>query len=276
MASLLDLRRIRIGIEVLGQINWYEDPRMRVKASGTKYANPQQNDCTVTISGLSRQTRDYILTETSPFNQNRTPKRLIVEAGRVLSGMFRLFVGDITSSEQGPPPDLDLTIKAMTQNAQSGSVVSTSAAPQTKLSAIARTVANDLGLSLDFQAADKSIANYLHTGSALGQVARLQEAGGVAAFVDDQALIVKDVDRALSGRVRVLNKNSGMVGIPKLTERGIVVEFLIDPETALGGSLRVQSSINPALNGSYIINQLAFDITSHDTPFFYKATADRA
>ena len=272
---MLDLRRIRIGIEVLGQINWYEDQRMRVKASGTKYANPLQNDCTVTISGLSQATRDYILTETSPFNNNCTPKRLIVEAGRVSTGLFRVFVGDITSAEQAPPPDLDITIKASTQNAQAGNVVSTSAGPQTQLSALARTVARDLGLTLEFQAQDKTIGNFLHTGSALGQVQRLQEAGGVSAFIDDTVLVIKDAVRPLSGRVRILNKDSGMVGIPKINEKGVTVEFVIDPETAIGGALRIESKINPALNGEYVINQLAFDITSHDTPFFYKATAAR-
>lgn len=272
---MLDLRRIRIGIEVLGQINWYEDQRMRVKASGTKYTNPLQNDCTVMITGLSQATRDYILTETSPFNANRTPKRLIVEAGRISTGLFRVFVGDITSAEQSPPPDLDITIKAATQNAQAGNVVSTSAGPQTQLSALAQTVAQDLGLSLDFQAQDKTIGNYLHTGSALGQVQRLQEAGGVSAFIDDTVLVVKDAGAALAGRVRILNKDSGMVGIPKINEKGVTVDFVIDPQTAIGGQLRIESKINPSLNGDYVINQLAFDITSHDTPFFYKATAAR-
>lgn len=275
MPSKIDLRRIRIGIEVLGQINWYEDQRMRVRAAGTKYANPLQNDCTVTISGLNRATRDYILTETSPYNENRTPKRLVVEAGRVSTGMFRLFVGDIVSSEQAPPPDLDLTIKAMTQNAQAGNVISTSAGPQTALSALARKVASDLALDLVFQAADKQIGNYMHTGSALAQVQRLQEAGGVSAFIDDANLIVKDAMAPLSGRVRILNKNSGMVGIPKANEKGLTVEFLIDPDTALGGALRIQSELNKALNGDYVITQLGFDVTSHETPFFYKATATR-
>jgi hypothetical protein len=101
------------------------------------------------------------------------------------------------------------------------------------------------------------------------------EAGGVSAYVDDNRLVVKDSARPLSGRLRILNKDSGMVGIPKGTEKGVTVEFLLDPETALGGALRIQSNINKALNGDYVINQLAFEAASHDTPFFYKATAAR-
>lgn len=271
----LDLRRIRIGIEVLGRIQYYEDPALRIKVSGTKYANPLQNDCSVTISGLKQSTRDYLLTETSPFNQNRTPKRLIVEVGRVSTGLFRLYTGDIVSAEPGPPPELDITLKSKTQNAQAGNVISTAGGASSQLSALARKVASDMGLTLEFQAQDKNISNYQHSGAALAQVKKLQEVGGVSAYIDDDKLVVKDISRPLSGRVRILNMNTGMVGIPKITEKGVNVQFLIDPETALGGALQIDSLLNKAANGDYVITQLAFDAQSHDTPFFYNATATR-
>ncbi|MCQ9426673.1 hypothetical protein NRB16_24440 [Pseudomonas sp. LJDD11] len=270
---MLDLRRIRIGIEIDGRIRYYEG--LRVKVSGTKYANPLMNDCTVTITGLSQTTRDYLLTEASPFNDNRTPKRLIVEVGRVSTGLFRLFLGDIESAEPGSPPDIDLTLKAKTQAAAGGQLLARSGAPLTPLSALAQGVANDLGLALEFQAQDRNIGNYSHTGSALQQVEKLQEAGGVSAYIDDDKLVVKDAGASLSGRMRVLNKNSGMVGIPKPTEKGVKATFLIDPETAIGGGLRIQSRFNVALNGDYVINQLAFDVQSHADPFFYTALATR-
>lgn len=271
----LDLRVIRIGVEILGQINWYDDPRLNITVSGTKYANPLQNDCTVTIKGLAMATRDYLLTETSPFNQNRTPKQMIVEVGRASTGTFRLFVGDITSTEASSPPDLTITLKSKTKNSQAGNIISTSAAPSSQLSSLAARIAGDLGVRLDFQAADKNIANYTHTGAALRQVQKLQEAGGVSAYIDDDVLIVKDVLAPRSGPAQVLNKNSGMVGVPKLNEKGVTVEFLIGPETALGGALIIDSEINKAASGSYVINQLAFDAQSHGNPFFYKALCVR-
>lgn len=269
----LDLRRIRIGIEINGQINFYEG--LRVKVSGTKYASPTQNDCTVVISGLKQETRDFILTETSPFNANRTPKRLIVDVGRVSYGLFRLFIGDIVSAEPSSPPDLDLTIKAKTENAQAGNVISTSAGASITLSALTQRIASDLGLTPTFQAQDKNIANYTHTGSALAQVQRLAAAGGVDAFIDDKQLVVKSASSPISGKLRILNKDTGMVGIPKGDEKGVKVQFLIDPNAAIGGALRIDSRMNKSLNGDYVIEQLAFEAASHDTPFFYTATATR-
>lgn len=270
---MIDPRLMRVGIEINDRINWYSE--LRMKATGTKYANPTQNEASVTISGLNTSTRDFILTETSPFNSNRKPKRLIIEAGRVSIGYFRLFAGDVISAEPSSPPDLDLIIKAKTGNSQAGKIVSVSGAAQAKLSAIAQRVAADIECGIDFQATDKTIANYSFSGPAIRQVARLQEAGQVRAFVDDSTLIVKDYDKPVEGRVRVLNMNSGMVGIPKATEKGVDVSFLITGESLIGGQLRLESKFNKSLNGDYLIAQLKFEIATHEDPFFYSAACTR-
>lgn len=273
---MIDIRRIRIGIEVKGRVNWYEDRAMNVRASGTKFANALQNDCTVIISGLSVKTRDYILTETSPYNSNRTPKRLIIEAGRQSTGVFRLFVGDITSAEPDSPPDVKLTIRANTQNAQAGNMVAINGTPQQSLSSASARVARELNLPLDFIATDKNIANFSHSGAASKLVDLLQQAGNVRAFIDDDLLIVKDTDKAHLGRIKVLNQESGMVGIPKPTESGIDVSYMVDGESLLGGMLRIDSRMIKSLNGDYIINQLKFDISSHEDAFFYTASCQRS
>ena len=274
MTKAPDLRRIRFGIEISGRINWYEG--LRVRAGGTKFANAQQNECTLTVSGLSMSTRDHLLTETSPFNSNRTPKRLILEVGRVSTALFRIFFGDIVSAEPSAPPDVDVIIKAKTQSAQAGNVVAIASGPISKLSAISQRVADEIGLGLDFQALDKNISNFSYTGAALKMVNLLQDSGGVRAFIDDETLIVKNYGSALAGRIRILGADTGMVGIPKATEKGLDVTFLIDSESLLGGMIRLDSKMNKSLNGDYVIDQLKFDVASHEDPFFYTATCSQA
>ena len=274
MKSSPDLRRIRFGIEISGRINWYEG--LRVRAGGTKFANAQQNECTLTVSGLSMSTRGHLLTETSPLNSNRTPKRLIIEVGRVSTALFRIFIGDIVSAEPSAPPDVDVIIKAKTQSAQAGNVVAIASGPISKLSAISQRVADEIGLGLDFQALDKNISNFSYTGAALKMVNLLQDSGGVRAFIDDETLIVKNYGSALAGRIRILGADTGMVGIPKATEKGLDVTFLIDSESLLGGMIRLDSKMNKSLNGDYVIDQLKFDVASHEDPFFYSATCSQA
>lgn len=269
----IDPRLLRIGIEVSGQIRYYED--LNIEASGTKFANANENECEVKISNLSKTVRDYILSETSPFLKSKTPKRLIVEAGRLSTGYSTIFIGDIISAVPSQPPDIELTIKAQTGSTSKGDIVAKSFGEKTNLSQLAKEVAKDLGLVLVFNARDKKVSNYSFTGGKLKQVEELGRMGGVNAFIDDDKLVVKDVEAPLNGKTQLLDKTSGMIGLPEITEHGIKVKYLYNNESAIGGALEIRSEINPAANGSYIIYKLSFDLASRNNQFYLTAEAKR-
>lgn len=275
MATELDPRLMRVGIEVgAGRIKWY-DQKFAITASGTKYANPIQNECEVKINNLDTATKDYLLTETSPLNKNRTRKRLIVEAGRVSTGLALVYEGDICSTTGTQPPDVQVCIKAKTGDFQKGNVISRSKNGKTQLSTIAKGVAADLGLQLDFQAKDKQISNYSHSGAALKQVDRLGTTGAVDAYINNGVLVVKDLNIPLRSKVRVLSLETGLIGIPEFTEQGIKAKMLFDNQTDLGYGLDIKSVMNPAANGVYSVYKLGFELTSRDTPFYLIAEAVR-
>ena len=270
----LDPRILRIGIEIGGQMKMYEG--LAMTASGTKYANANQNECEVKITNLDQATRDYLLTETSPFNKNKQRKVLTVEAGRKSTGYSLVFSGDITSAVGAQPPDITLTLKAATGDYAKGEVISTSQPAVTPLKNIAAQVAKDLGLALDFQATPKNVANYSFSGSAAKQVEQLGALGHVNAYIDDKTLVVKDYNVPLAGVTRDLNLETGMVGIPEFTEQGIKVKMLFDNRTVLGGGINITSKLNPAANGLYTVFKLGFELASRDTPFYYIAECTRA
>lgn len=272
-ATELDPRLLRIGVEIGGQLKTYEG--LAATASGTKYANANQNECEVKISNLDEATRNYLLTEASPFNRNKRRKILTVEAGRVSTGYARVFVGDITNVVGGQPPDITLTIKAATSDYSKGVILARSQPGVTPLRNIAARVAQDLSLSLIFEATPKQIANYSYTGSAAKQVEQLGVMGRVNAYVDDGALVVKDFNTPLANRIRDLSMDSGMIGLPEFTEQGIKVKMLFDNQTTLGGGLRITSKMNPAANGIYTVFKLGFELASRDTPFYYLAECAR-
>src|SRR5579871_365254 len=89
----LDERIVELSIEVNGQINTYQT--LAITANGTKFANALQNECQITITNLDKQTQDYILSETSPYNLNRTPKQVTLSAGRQSYGISQIYVGNI-------------------------------------------------------------------------------------------------------------------------------------------------------------------------------------
>lgn len=274
----IDQRILRVGIEVSGQINWYEGSGgmgLAIKASGTKGVTDTQNTADVTITNLSKDVRNYILTETSPFNKNRTPKKLIIEAGRVSTGTARLFVGNITKSSPTQPPDIGLIMTAQTGAFKKGDVVARSGKARENLSAIAGRVASDMEARLVFEAQDKQIANYSFSGATLRQVNALAEAGDVDAYLDDETLVVKDKGKPLKNRVKIIDNTTGMIGIPEATERGVSVKILYDLETDLGGRVDLTSELNPALDGSYTIYKLDFDLASRETPWYWEIEASR-
>lgn len=268
-----DPRILRIGVEIGGQMNVYDG--LWVTASGKKFANPLQNECEIRIANLRKESRDYLLTETSPFNDTQQRKRVFVDAGRESFGTFRVFEGDITACSPSQPPDITLTLKAKTGQFSKGNVIAQAHAPSTALSEIARAVAASLSLPLVFEAKDKNIANYSFTGGALRQVDKLAQAGGVSAYVDDDTLIVRDYNVPLNQVTHTLNSKSGLIGIPEPTEQGVRVKFFLDPATKLGGELVLESEINPSVNGSYVIYELAFDLSTRDVPFYYIAECKR-
>lgn len=271
----IEQRLVKLSVEIEGQLTVFQD--FDIKARGHKTANPQENTCDVTISNLNKHDRDYILTATSPFIANRrSPKRMIVEAGRASTGLTRLFVGDITSSQISQPPDIGLTLRFQTGAHKKGIVVGRSGRASQSLSSIAGGVASDLGVALTFEADDMDVANYSFSGPVLGQVDALNDAGHVDAYLDDTVLVVKNKGAPLKNRVRVLNKDTGLIGIPEFTERGLKTKMLIDATTVLGGSIDVTSSLNPAVNGSYTVYSLDFDIATREQPFYFIAEGRRA
>ena len=262
-------RVIRVGIEVDGRINWYDG--LRIRATGTKFDSSIQAEATITISGLTIDTRNQILTDTSPFNYYRTPRRVYLDVGREGGAVFRIFEGDIVSSEPGQAPDLDVTLRAQTVYAFAQQVISTSYGLTIPLSQIAQDVAASMSLGLRFEATEKKISRFIYLGTKRDQVRALEQAGDVVVLVDGSELIVRDSSKPRKGEMRILNENSGMVGLPSPTSIGCNVTFTIENEAIIGGAISIDSKYYRAASGEYIISQLKFDVDTHGDSFFYTA-----
>ena len=274
----LDPRLVRLGLSISGQLKTFgagpgDDPQrpLMIESTGAKFANALQNEAEVKIGNLSKADRDYLLTECSPFNKNKTPKIITLEAGRVSTGLAVIFKGNIVSCAPSQPPDILLTFKCQTGAFNKGKIVASAQAGSASLSTIAQQVAGDTDTTLQFEATDKQVSNYAFTGGALKQVGKAGDAGLVDAYVDDDQLIVKDYGVPLKGQQRVLSEASGMIGIPEVTEHGVKVTYLLDNTSKLGGALMLQSAIYSALNGNYTIYKLNWNISTREKPFYWIA-----
>lgn len=262
----IDPRILIVGIEVSGQLRVYQDLDITVNIAKT--SNQIQNESTVTIANLAKDVRDHLLTETSPYNKNYTPKQITVQAGRNSIGAHTIFSGSIIETSPTQPPDIITTITAKTLNFNKGVVIAASYSKTTAISTIAADVAKRLGLALTFEATDRNIANFSFTGASSKLIDKLNEFGGVSAFADDNRLVVVDAGKPLKAPSHIVSEDTGMVGLPELTAIGVRVKFMLSPGAQIHGGLTIDSKQNPALNGDYVIYNLWYVAASRDVAFY--------
>lgn len=272
--SSLDPRIIKISFIANGRLKTYSSPFF-ITANGTKYANALQNQCDVVIANLDRQTQDFILTETTPFNLNNTSKSITVEAGRESYGTSVVYVGNIVSSNVTQPPDVGITLKCLTGNFLKTNVLGTSQGGQATLFQVSSALAQQTNSILNFQANNKNITNYNFSGSASNQIQLLNTFGGINVYMDNGTLVVKNSNMPLANTLKIVSSSTGMIGIPEFTEQGLKVKFLYDNNTVIGGLMKVISTEYPAANGEYIIYKLGFQLSTRESPFYYVAEGQR-
>lgn len=274
MTYQFDDRIVSVTIEIGNFSKTYSSP-FTISAYGMKYANDLQSECDIIIENLDSETRNYILTEVSPFNKNYSPKFVTVEAGRKSYGTSLVYSGNIITAIASQPPDIGLNMKCLTGNYLKGNMVTRQFAGKVPLETVAKSIANDLNVALKFQAQNINIPNYNYQGGSLGQVSYLNQYGNINAFIDNGFLVVKDGPVGLTGDVTVVNQHTGMVDVPVFTEQGIRVKFLFNPKTTLGGFIDLTSELYPSMNGRYIIYKLGFELESRGRPFYYIAECVR-
>jgi len=263
---MFDDRILNIGIEVNGQLQFYNGAAGTVKI--TKTSDGKQNACNISIDNLLLETIDYLVTETSPWNPSQKQKLITVMAGRQSTGVERIYTGDVILAEPSMPPDRRLTMKALTQNGAKYKWTSRSSPKTTQLSDLCRNVAADYSLSLRFEATDKTVANYVYNGSTAQQIKKLELVGDVDCFIDDEFLVVKDLGKATRGEVRLISKDTGMIGTPTLDDKGIKARMLFDPTIRLGQQIEIRSEVNKAANGQYVIYSWAASLATHDNDWY--------
>lgn len=269
----IDPRLINLGIIIDGEISWYRN--LYIHAKGMKFSNTNAGQCEITIFNLKKSSRERILRETNPLLSNRKLISVVLEVGRVSYGTKTFYQGSVFRSEATPKPDTGVRLKCIIGQNNKSKIVTRSANKLTKLSSIAKWVADDAGYGLSFEITDRNIRSYSFTGSAQSQLHQLEDLANAEVFVDNNTMYVKNINKALGSRVvRKLSAQSGLLEATG-TEVGAKMTMLWDPVTNIGGRIDLKSVINPSLNGSYVVFKLGFDVSTRSEPFYLSAECRR-
>jgi hypothetical protein len=266
----IDRRIINLGISINDQIRWYGglNSPLYIEAKGRGFANPSMGDCDITVLGLQKDVRDFILQNTKPLEPNKTRISVVLEVGRESYGTHTRYRGDVFRSQIIGKPDTGLQLTCKTGFYNKRAIVTRSGSDLTKLSSIAQWVASDCGYGLSFEIDDRNIKSYSFTGSAQSQLNQLEDLADAEVFVDDDVLYVTDPGKPASGKaVRVVDVSSGLLEAGS-TESGVRVTMLYDPVTTMKSQFDLESSLNPSINGSYVVFRSDYHVANRADPFY--------
>lgn len=281
-SQAFDPRIIEIDIVLPSQTVTFnnQSPALSIYASGSKFGSANMNTCQCAIFNLTKELRNQILTLSSPLlnppannpasqQTERKPITLNLRAGRRSTGTFLLFSGNVITCEMTQPPDIGLMLRSLTNNYNSFLLFGLQMPANSLLSEICQQVSNLNNCTLDFEASDRQISNYSFTGSLQYHLNKLNAMGGVQAGVDNGTLWVTDTGSARKNKNFVISESTGMVGIPQVTDQGVTVRVMINSGIYIGGSVTINSMVNPAANGTFKVVKMDYEIASRDQPFYY-------
>lgn len=272
------------------------DQSINMKVRIHKAALAIQNRATIDIIGLTGSLREQLLSQFTAFNQRKVvagqipqnwinveiqagfdrPKSQTTDAASQPSTIFKgqVVICELTSS----PPNIGVRLTCFTRQIDRSSYVSAPAPDQTTFYEYVSWAAGQMGFGNNFvcetsynDVVINNPARSILVLSALLIDIQDMYKPDVAAFVDDDLLIVKDRNKILNPEQAA--QISEFVGVPTWTEWGVSFTCLFDQSVKLAQAATLNSKMNPSLNNSYVILELEYDLTTRDTPFYVKANA---
>ncbi len=266
----IDRRIINLGIEVDGDLRWYGglNSPLYIEAKGQNFASPAMGECDITVLGVTRDVRDYVLQNTKPLNRNAVRVGVVLEVGRESYGTHTRYTGDVFRSEMIGKPDVGLRLICRTGYFNKSKMVTRSGSELTKLSSICQWVADDCGYGLSFDIDDRNIGSYSFTGSAQSQLEQLEKLCDAEVFVESGTIHVKQTGEPATGKaLRLANVQNGLLQAGP-SEAGVKIDMLYDPVTTIGTQVDLESSLNPSIDGSYIVYRSAYHVANRADPFY--------
>lgn len=214
------------------------DPGFSISFSGTKTLGSKQNTFEVTIWNLSKSTRNMLGSEYD---------KITVEAGYKESGFSLVFTGsirDVTTTKSSPDIETKISAGDGDEGVGKGAVSKTFPAG-TKPKEIVEHIRGEMPkteagpmVGLD------DLPAYTRPVSLFGWAAReLDQIGREHAFYwsiqNGKFQAVKN-DRHLGGNI-LISSETGMIGTPQVTDKGVKVKCLLNPDILPGKTVDVRS-----------------------------------
>ncbi|WP_124607980.1 baseplate hub protein [Burkholderia seminalis] len=281
-----------IGIRILkvtfslqnGDVVLDETIEMRVRVRKTALAI--QNKCSIEVSNLSGTLRETLLSQFTQWRYRSVVAGLAdpnyvnvkVEAGYRSSSSdvtTTIFEGQVvTATPVSAPPTIGIRLDCFSRQIDKTAFVTEPAPASGTFKSYVEWAGKQMGVAqtiCDTSYDNTVLTNQFATANRVSSlIIQIQDVfkPAVAAFVDNNTLIVRDLNKVI-GASQMVSINE-FIGTPMWNEWGVEFECLMNPAISLVNAVTIASKMNPSLNGTYVVPDISYDLTSRDTPFYMK------
>lgn len=235
----------------------------RIFADITNPGGDTMGAAQIRVFGLSQALMNQ-LTTIGQINRAIRVKNTVSLAAGDENGMQLVFFGVIVDAwaDYNSSPDVAFTIMA---NAGVDIAVKPVGATSYKGSVTVDQVMSDLageaGLAYESFQINGSLFNPYFPGSTLNKIRACARAAQVEYTIDRGTLAVWSLGKSRDGDIPLVNPDSGLVGYPTLSSKGMTLRTIFNHNIRIGGDINVESSI-PMASGTWHVFNLTHNLSS--------------
>ncbi len=267
----------------LGSGTFGEDVGDTVTLSGFRMMadciNPggdSMGQCMIRVFGLRNDVMNKLTTIGSVNTAIKAKNSILLAAGDAVNGMDTVFSGTIFDAwaDYNSSPDVAFNILAYSGlDASVKPVGAISYKGPTDVAQILENIATvEMGIGFENSGVDVKLSSPYLSGTALAKVRCVAQAAQIEYSIEDNTLFIWPSSSARQGTTPLVSPDTGMVGYPTLSSKGMTVKMLYNSKIKLGQDIEVQSSI-PMACGMWRVYSLAHSLSSEmaDGPWFTTA-----
>lgn len=245
---------------------------LRMMVDVVNAGGPSMGMATLRVYGLPFEMMNKLTTIGVINNAIRVKNTILIAAGDSEKGMQNVFQGVISEAfgDYNAAPDVPFNVIAYAAyDAALKPVGAISYQGATDVVGIMQTISNEMDLILDNHGVDVKLSNPYLPGTNLDRVRALATAADFRWSIDRGVLAIWPRNGARDVKVPTVSSETGMIGYPSLSSKGMDIRMAFNWNMQLGGNIMVESSL-PMACGEWNIFNVSHSLSCEmpDGPFF--------
>ena len=247
-----------------GEGNAYEISDLAMSVRVEKTGAPEFGKASAVIYGLPLDVMEQLSTLCMhPLFVRRN--YINIYAGDDYNGYNQIYAGTITraSGDFNGAPDIKFNIESQigffgAVTAQGANVISGTQSAGTFIEQQAKKI----GFTFKNEGVTGTVRNAVFEGSPIEQARQCAKQIGAELILDDETMILVSNGASRKGNAVLLNANSGLLGYPTMTQNGIEIKSIFNPNYRFAGLIKLETVV-PKCSGTWRIVKMSHTLDSN-------------